>query len=348
MRALHLFAGMGGSHLAGMLVGWESVGSVEIDPACQRILRAYFPNEPLHDDVQTFRGDGLRGHVDVVLMGFPCTDLSTSGEQKGVVEGDASSLFFDGVRIAHEAQSPLILLENVRGIFTAPGNLKESPERIGESFEIVLRELQAKGYGSVTWLTNRASEVGAPHYRPRVWMLAQRTGKPVSGSWTRPRDWGTSGAVRGNALQMERSTFPLVEDSSYWPTPDASQVGKITPHPAAQMGVWKAIYKAEGRQWVIGKKGQAAPNPNWVESLMGWPIGWSTGGVGDTGGAGDWPALHGMWPALMNQPQHDWEPSRLIDRGEREIGPILRAIGNAWVPHQAAQAWVRLRAAAGV
>lgn len=40
MRALHLFAGAGGSLLAGRLMGWESVGAVEWDPFCRRVLRA--------------------------------------------------------------------------------------------------------------------------------------------------------------------------------------------------------------------------------------------------------------------------------------------------------------------
>ena len=39
-RELHLFAGIGGGILGGMLLGHRCVGAVELDPHCRKVLEA--------------------------------------------------------------------------------------------------------------------------------------------------------------------------------------------------------------------------------------------------------------------------------------------------------------------
>lgn len=43
LRELHLFAGIGGGILGGVLLGHRCVGAVEINPYCQQVLRARLP-----------------------------------------------------------------------------------------------------------------------------------------------------------------------------------------------------------------------------------------------------------------------------------------------------------------
>lgn len=59
-----------------MLLGWRTVGYVEHDPYCQRVLRARIRDGAIHDapifdDVRRFDGKPWRGVVDVVSAGFP-------------------------------------------------------------------------------------------------------------------------------------------------------------------------------------------------------------------------------------------------------------------------------------
>lgn len=70
MKALHLFAGAGGSVLAGRLLGWESVGAVELDPYCCAVLEAR-GERVLARDITAFDARPLRGQVDVVVGGWP-------------------------------------------------------------------------------------------------------------------------------------------------------------------------------------------------------------------------------------------------------------------------------------
>lgn len=178
MRVLHLFAGAGGSHLAGELLGWESAGSVEIDEYCQRVLRARYPNEAIHDDIRTFDARGLR--VDGITGGFPCQDISSAGKGAGLA-GARSGLWKEFARIIGEARPAWAFIEN-------------SPLLRSRGLETVLGDLAALGYDA-EWATYRASDVGAPHRRDRIWILAYSAQLLGDGSPYIPRRSVGSGEV---------------------------------------------------------------------------------------------------------------------------------------------------------
>ncbi|PCN42291.1 hypothetical protein B9C88_21565 [Brevibacillus laterosporus] len=71
-------------------------------------------------------------------------------------------------------------------------------------------------------------------------------------------------------------------------------------------------------------------NPDWVEALMGFPIGWTNLEV-------DEPREHWIvdprWPAAMGQEQYDWEPPR-VATGVKNRVERLKACGNAVSPAQ--------------
>ena len=84
MNVLHLFAGAGGGVLADRLLGFRSVGYVEIDGYCQAVLQARIADgsidpAPIFGDIREFiRADHAReyrGFADVVTGGFPCQQI---------------------------------------------------------------------------------------------------------------------------------------------------------------------------------------------------------------------------------------------------------------------------------
>ena len=164
MRALHLFAGAGGSVLASRLLGWTSVGCVEWDPYCRRVLRAR-GERVVGSDIRQFKATGLVGRVDIVVGGSPCQDLSVAGPGEGI-DGPRSGLWRAQLRIAEECEAPFIWRENVKGAVTHNG---------GRDFAVILRQMAKAGYDAV-WTVNSASSVGAPHRRERVWVLAHPPG----------------------------------------------------------------------------------------------------------------------------------------------------------------------------
>lgn len=77
----------------------------------------------------------------------------------------------------------------------------------------------------------------------------------------------------------------------------------------------------------IGEKVGGQLNPDWVEILMGFPVGWTDI---DCEEPLPWPG----WPALMGQPQYDYEPPRVATKS-RNRTKRLKCLGNAVVPQQA-------------
>jgi len=85
MKELALFAGIGGGLIASRILGWETVCAVEIDPYCQKVLKARQADGllepfPIYSDCRSFTIDTLRSLVqkgveepivDIVSGGFP-------------------------------------------------------------------------------------------------------------------------------------------------------------------------------------------------------------------------------------------------------------------------------------
>lgn len=162
LRELALFAGAGGGILGGKLLGWRTVCAVEIEPYCQEVLKARQRDGslepfPIWDDVRTFDGAPWRGYVDVITGGFPCQDISSAGRGAGI-EGERSGLWRDMARIVGEVRPRFVLVEN-------------SPLLVSRGLAVVLGDLAAMGYDA-RWGCFRASDVGAPHERDRLFVAA--------------------------------------------------------------------------------------------------------------------------------------------------------------------------------
>ena len=127
MKLGSLFSGSGGFELAGALCGLEPVWNSEIEPFCLRVEALRFPNCKQLGSVTDINGAEIEP-VDVITFGSPCQDLSTAGAQKGIHDGERSSLFFEAIRIIKEMRHAtadkfprFAVWENVPGAFSSNG-----------------------------------------------------------------------------------------------------------------------------------------------------------------------------------------------------------------------------------
>jgi DNA (cytosine-5)-methyltransferase 1 len=152
-----LFSGIGGIDLglerAGMKCQWQ----VEIDPFCRKVLAKHWPNVERYEDVRAV-GSGTLGPVDVIAGGFPCQDVSVAGKKAGIKEGTRSGLWFEFHRIICELRPRYVFVENVPGLLT-------------DGMGRVLSDLAESGYDA-EWEVLSAADVGAPHLRKRVFIVA--------------------------------------------------------------------------------------------------------------------------------------------------------------------------------
>lgn len=155
-----LFAGIGGFDLAFEREGYDVAWQVEIDSYCQRVLEKHWPDVPRYDDV---RDCGLHNlePVDVIAGGFPCQDISSAGNMEGLA-GERSALWWQMHRIIGELRPRFAVVENVANL-------------LHTGIEQVCGSLAEIGYDA-EWHVISAADVGAPHLRKRLWLVADADG----------------------------------------------------------------------------------------------------------------------------------------------------------------------------
>ena len=160
LKMIELFAGIRSFSLASSWIGgFETVEAVEINSYCNQKMLKHYPNVPIHEDIRTYTPSVS---ADIIVGGSPCQDLSSEGKQTGL-EGDRSSLWYEMLRVIEESQPRFVIWENVRNS-VAKGAVHE-----------VMRGLYQSGYRFDAEII-AASEVGAPHQRKRVFVVAYAHG----------------------------------------------------------------------------------------------------------------------------------------------------------------------------
>ena len=184
MKHLDLFSGIGGFALAARNVGWETVGFVEIDPYCQKVLQKNFPGVPIHEDVMNYEGQ----ECEVLSAGFPCQPYSQAGEQRG--EDDDRNLWPEVMRIIHNIRPTWVVAENVAGF-------------INMGLDKALSDLEGEGY---SWLplVLPACAVNAPHKRERLFLISHSERDEQPRKESRSREVGRVGRQQ-QSLSWDRT-----------------------------------------------------------------------------------------------------------------------------------------------
>jgi len=165
MKAVSLFAGVGGFDLALERAGVPVVASVEIDKHARGVLQQQFPNTTLLEDVKDVTGDQLRelgfeGSDGIIVGGFPCQDLSVAGKRAGLA-GGRSGLFWEICRILDETKAKWFVLENVPGLLSSND---------GRDMGTVIQALVERGYG-VAYRILDAQYFGVAQRRRRIFIV---------------------------------------------------------------------------------------------------------------------------------------------------------------------------------
>lgn len=165
MKHAPLFAGINGFGLAADAMGWEQPFHCEIDEFCQRVIQYYWPKSKAYYDIKKTDFTQWRGSIDVLSGGFPCQDASGANQsetRRQGIEGDRTGLAFETLRAMSEIRPGFGVFENVPGLLTTND---------GRDFRTIITELARMGYNA-EWRICRASEVGAPHHRARLFVVA--------------------------------------------------------------------------------------------------------------------------------------------------------------------------------
>ena len=180
IRHLSLCSGYGGIDLGLRRVfpNCQPVACVEIEAFAAANLVAKMETQqmapaPIWTDLKTFPFQEFRGKVDILHCGYPCQPFSTNGKRGGKKDGRALwGHIADGIWLCRPS---VVFLENVEGHITL--GLRE-----------VISDLEQLGY-KTAWGIFSAAEVGAPHRRKRVFVLAHTDDSGGNEDFKQPKFW---------------------------------------------------------------------------------------------------------------------------------------------------------------
>ena len=273
---------------------------------------------PVWTNLKTFNAEAFRG-VDFITAGYPCQPFSCAGQRKG--KDDPRHLWPHLRRIYQTIQPRWMLFENVEGHVTL-------------GLSTVISDLEEDCYRTA-WGLFTAAEVGAPHRRKRVFILAHANSQ-------RER------AGRGQVYQLDDSrrvgqAFGRLQASG---VKQSSEVMGDSEHD----GLHGAAFAGSVTETVQ----HDTQGTDTACELTGTD---TAGELADTNKPGSQGRDSGImseravqWPARPGSPQYDWEEPRVTEPGlGRAVDGIssrvdrLRLLGNGVVPQQAARAYTILK-----
>ena len=308
-----LCAGYGGIELGlkRVIPNLRSVALCEIEAfACANLVAkmeaGLMEPAPIWTDLKTFPWAEFRDRVDILTGGYPCQPFSAAGKRLGTEDPRHLWPYIaGGIRIL---RPKLCFLENVEG-------------HISLGLREVIGELESMGY-KVSWGIFSAREVGAPHQRKRVFILAYREGERlpqfanIRAVWREVCTTSISGQLaNSNEQRLER-------------------------------GIQQGVSPKEKQNEFIAGYGGALANSNgargWEdrESSESWPT-CTEQPSSDSRGSESRQIREGQaWPSRPGEPQHEWEPQRVVadarcgkhcwrEIGEGPIGGASCELGEA-------------------
>ena len=310
MNGVALFAGIGGLELGlhRAIPGYRTICHVERDAYAAATLVARMEEKklgpaPIWDDVSSFDGKPWRGALDqgVISGGFPCQDLSFANHAGAGLDGERSGLWSEFARIAlRDIRSRYVFIENV-GALAVRG------------LDRVLGDLAEGGYDA-EWDLFRAEQVGAPHRRERLFILAERVPDPE-----RDAVWDEPERGSGRAQETDRRHS------------EPRHLGAELADADRRRREAERIAECAGKRSAPRDELDRSDPNGWI----GWPP-----GPNDGAGWERYLEAGGPSPAFTSvRGSADGPPAGMEFRADR-----LRCLGNGVVPQVAELAWRTLSA----
>jgi len=220
LRAIELFAGVGGFRLGLEKSGWETVWANQWEPpgspvrqfAYDCYVERFDPENKQskahsNRDIAAVLDDVEAGtyHIpshELLVGGFPCQDYSVAkplSKAEGI-KGKKGVLWWEIHRLLEMKKPKYVLLENVDRL------LKSPVKQRGRDFAVILACFARLGY-SVEWRVVNAADYGFAQRRRRVFLFAEKMAHGTNRGWD-PAERLFSTGVLARALPIaERAPF---------------------------------------------------------------------------------------------------------------------------------------------
>jgi DNA (cytosine-5)-methyltransferase 1 len=231
----------------------KTIWCAEFDKNASQVIKAHF-DMPNYGDIKTINWAEVEP-IDILTAGYPCQPFSHAGYRKGT--DDARHIFPYILEAVSVLRPQWVILENVRGHLSL--GLKD-----------VLQGLAQQGYDA-KWEVIRASDVGAPHQRARLFIIAYTN----SNARTQPRRDDRS--ISSEGKEILNGSDRQVNGSSN--KNDSNTDNQYKPHHGQVQGLGRrftARCKMHLQEPPNALDQEGKLNPEFVEYMMGLPVGWIT------------------------------------------------------------------------
>jgi DNA (cytosine-5)-methyltransferase 1 len=190
-KYLSFFSGALGLDLGLEKKGWECLSVNEFDKKICETIKANKPNIKLYDcDIRSLTSEKIskdlnikKGELFAIVGGPPCQSFSTAGKRLGLAD-DRGNVFLHFLDIVGELSPNYVIIENVRGLLSAPlehipHNLRDdefklkNKNKAGGVIKLVIKKLESFGY-KVSFNLYDTSLYGVPQKRERVVIIASK------------------------------------------------------------------------------------------------------------------------------------------------------------------------------
>ncbi|HAP69387.1 MAG TPA: modification methylase SinI [Flavobacteriales bacterium] len=289
--ALSFFSGAMGMDLGLEKAGFQTLFASEIDNACRKTIAKNKPEIALVGDMREFSpeavreisGLGEKEEIDLIVGGPPCQAFSTAGNRKGF-EDDRGNVFLSFVDMVIALAPKYAVIENVRGLLSAP--LKHRPHMMrgeeneplsaeelpGGALNEIITRLESAGY-AVNFNLYNAANFGTPQKRERVVIICSRDGKRVpylepthseDGSFGLKRWMTFKQAVKDlNTDEQEFIKFPE-KRLKYYRLLTAGENWKSLPEELQKEAMGKSFYSGGGKTGFLRRLAWNKPSPTLV------------------------------------------------------------------------------------
>lgn len=178
--ALSFFSGAMGLDIGMKNEGIRALLACEFNKYCRMTIAENDPQIALIGDINKYEPDEIlrlanipEGRkVDVIFGGPPCQAFSTAGARRALAD-ERGNVFLRYIEIVEKIRPTYVVIENVRGLLSAPYPYKDIEEPIkGGALCVILDRLKEAGY-TVTFELYNAANFGAPQIRERVVMFGK-------------------------------------------------------------------------------------------------------------------------------------------------------------------------------
>jgi DNA (cytosine-5)-methyltransferase 1 len=197
LKALSFFSGCMGLDLGLEAEGIQVLLACEIDGAARKTIETNRPDMALIGDIRDYSAAMIREKaglspgedIDVIVGGPPCQAFSSAGKRQGFND-TRGNVFLTFIDLITELRPRFAVIENVRGLLSAPLQhrphelrgrnhpvLSEAEQR-GGALLFITRQLKAAGYSLAFNLYN-AANFGSPQQRERVVIACSRDGEKL-------------------------------------------------------------------------------------------------------------------------------------------------------------------------